>query len=607
MSTPFIPPKLGNIEAPREEPFYFGPEGGESFAWLHPATGGKARDLGVVLCNPLGYDLMSAHRSYRYIATRLAAEGHAALRFEYPSTGDSAAYVDDPDRVAAWLGSIKDACGALKAATGISQVILFGLRSGGTLAAAAAASGIEGVVGYAGWSPFSSGGLMLREYRALASLNAHGDGNPSSLSRADGGLHIAGFGFNAQTVKDIEAIALTKLQRAPAARCLLMLRDDLPADARLEKHWTALGCEVRSIVVPGYGTMMRDAFESQLPLSAVETLVDWTKTFPATALASGAELADFPRQCLMRADDASPNPVLEQPVWFGQSEHLSGVVSRPTSGALRKTAMLFPTVGANHRIGSNRLHVELGRELAAMGYLCLRMDIDGTGDSGTVCERERFWEYKSDTYEDLLQGSRWLREQPGIENCVLWGICSGAYMAYHAAQADAAVTGAMLFNLQLFRWREDEAAENLARNRAKSFGFYRNEAMKLATWKRLLAGGINVSVILVGLNARIQKRLRARAALMWSQWLARGEAPARQVHRLSQRGCRVSFVCTPEDIGLHEIKSHLGANAVHVTRLPGVEYVEVGADTGADHTFTSLASQRWVKAWTCTQMQKHFP
>lgn len=606
MSTTFVPPQLGNIDAPRAEPFYFGPQGSECLGWLHRPPTDKARNIGVVLCNPLGYDLMCAHRSYRYIATRLAAEGYATLRFEYPSTGDSAGSVDDPDRVAAWLSSIENACKSLKSATSVSQIILFGLRSGGTLAAAATATDLQGIVGYAGWSPFASGSLMLREYRALAALNAHGSNHPTSINREDGGLHIAGFGFSAQTVKDLESIVLTKFSRAPAPRCLLMVRDDLPADARLQKHWISLGSDVRSLSAPGYGAMMRDAFESQLPLSAVETLVDWVREFPSDTLSSVPELKNL-GQCVVRVDGPNSTQVLEQPIWFGRNERLAGVISRPASGPVRKTAILFPTVGANHRIGSNRLHVELGRELAQQGYLCLRMDIEGAGDSGTVCERERFWEYKSDSYKDLVEGIQWLRQQPEIEGCVLWGICSGAYMAYHAAQADDGVKGAMLFNLQLFCWREDEVAENLARNNAKSLGFYRKEAMKLETWKRLLGGGIDASSIFRGLYARIKKRLKARAALFWSQWLSQANTPARRVLRLSQRGCRVSFVCTPEDTGLHEIKSHLGANAVHVTQLPGVEYVEVGHETNADHTFTSLASQRWVKAWTHAQLQTHFP
>jgi pimeloyl-ACP methyl ester carboxylesterase len=299
--------------------------------------------------------------------------------------------------------------------------------------------------------------------------------------------------------------------------------------------------------------------------------------------------------------------VEEEPVWFGPDGRLAGVLTRAPGNTRPRLAVLFPTVGANHRIGSNRLHVELGRELAAQGYLCLRMDIDGAGDSGQVCERERFWEYKINTYRDIVEGARWLRQVQGVEGCVLWGICSGAYMAYHAALAEDAVRGAVLLNLQLFRWRESEAGEAIARNQAKSFGFYLRAARNPETWSRLVAGGVSVRLIVLGLAARISMRLKARWALWRSKWSEQADTPARQVQRLSQRGCRISFVCTPEDTGLHEINSHLGRGAVQVAHLPGVAYIEVGHETSADHTFTSRPSQDWIKDWTHRHLQDHFP
>ena len=610
MTSSFIPPILGNLSAPRAEPFYFGAPGNECLAWLHRPPAGRARGLGVVLCNPVGYDMMLAHRAYRYLATRLAAEGITVLRFEYPSTGDSVGWVDDPGRVAAWLDSIGGACKALRQQGGVERLVLFGLRSGGTLAAAAtAAANIPDVAGFAAWAPYASGGVLLREMRALGRLTAHAaPGEIDHLARADGGLHVAGFGFSAQTVKDLEGLVLTRQATAPAPRCLLLKRDDLPADTRLEKHWTALGSVVESVVVPSYLSMMRDAFESQLPLVAVETLVNWVGTIDGdNPLRAESGHKPAPTQVVLDGRAPSAQDVREQPVSFGPDGRFTGVLTTPLVATQHTTAVLFPTVGANHRIGVNRLHVELARELAAEGYASLRMDIDGAGESGTVSERERFWEYKSDTYLDVAEGVRWLTVQPGIAKCVIWGICSGAYMAYHTAQADARVTGIVLFNLQFFRWSDNDVAENLERREAKSLGFYRKSALKPETWKRLLAGEVRVRTIYRGLRARVRKRVRGRLSLWQSQWSTRGRAPLREVTELSARGCRVSFVCTAEDIGLHEIKTHLGNQAVHATRLPGVEYVEVGVDAAADHVFTSLASQAWVKAWTLATMRDHFP
>src|SRR5205085_281281 len=78
-----------------------------------------------------------SYATYRVLAERLAARGAAVLRLDYDGTHDSAGHYTDPDRVAAWLASIR--CGLDEfAAGGFAKVALVGLRLGTTLAYLAA-------------------------------------------------------------------------------------------------------------------------------------------------------------------------------------------------------------------------------------------------------------------------------------------------------------------------------------------------------------------------------------------------------------------------------------------------------------------------------------
>ena len=89
-------------------PLWFGSEDRPLFGWLHVPEDKLAR--GCVLLNPpLGIEAVSAHAAYRRLADRLAEVGFAVLRFDYDGTGDSAGQTHDPGRVAAWLGSIREA------------------------------------------------------------------------------------------------------------------------------------------------------------------------------------------------------------------------------------------------------------------------------------------------------------------------------------------------------------------------------------------------------------------------------------------------------------------------------------------------------------------
>jgi uncharacterized protein len=117
-------------------PCHFGRDN-ELFGLYHAAAG-IARNA-VLLCPPLGQDLIRSHRLYRQLAETLAAEGTAALRFDYYGSGDSAGRSVDVD----WVRCIADIAAAakeLRARSGCPGVIAFGARLGGNLAIAAAAA-----------------------------------------------------------------------------------------------------------------------------------------------------------------------------------------------------------------------------------------------------------------------------------------------------------------------------------------------------------------------------------------------------------------------------------------------------------------------------------
>jgi alpha/beta superfamily hydrolase len=78
-------------------PVQFGPDEGLRFGWFHPPQG-EWRRTGVVLCNPIGDDLVRAHRPLRHLAERLASAGFAVLRFDFDGTGHSAGSERDTGR-----------------------------------------------------------------------------------------------------------------------------------------------------------------------------------------------------------------------------------------------------------------------------------------------------------------------------------------------------------------------------------------------------------------------------------------------------------------------------------------------------------------------------
>src|SRR5882672_11437500 len=100
------------------------------FGWLHRPLNGPKANLGVVVCQPFGYEAICAHRGVRAFAEGIASAGMAALRFDYLGTGDSADIDPQADQLQIWSQDVLAAAAELRLRTGVRQVCLLGFRLG---------------------------------------------------------------------------------------------------------------------------------------------------------------------------------------------------------------------------------------------------------------------------------------------------------------------------------------------------------------------------------------------------------------------------------------------------------------------------------------------
>lgn len=143
--------------------------------------------------------------------------------------------------------------------------------------------------------------------------------------------------------------------------------------------------------------------------------------------------------------------VRERPVSIGDPP-LVGVLSEPTEGADgARPAFVLTNAGVLHRVGPSRINVLLARALAARGFVCLRFDFSGLGDSphrpgpGTFDERSTG---EMREVMDYLEGGRL------ADAFVPVGLCSGADVAFAAALEDPRVVGLVSLDGLAYRtWR----------------------------------------------------------------------------------------------------------------------------------------------------------
>ena len=540
--------------------------------------------MGVIMCPPLGHEMLCTHRAYRHLADRLAESGFPVLRFDYHGTGDSPGTDLDDARVAAWLATIDDAI-ALMRESGVASVALFGMRAGGTFAAAAAARRGD-VAALALVAPCASGSAFLRELRAMHKLRERGEARPPFRGKREGDEEAIGFVFRKETIDDLAKVDLRAIESKPAPRVMIVPRDDLPgAEARIAERFRSLGADVDLTKVPGYAAAMSDdPYVAEVPTDIWSAVVAWLDGLsPRSNHVPAPKSGDLV--------ETIGDRVVETAIRFGETERFFGVLSEPLASR-SDIAVIVPNTGANPRVGTNRFNVTVARRLAERGHAVLRMDLGGIGDSPAADGRGENDLFSDHSIADVRAAIDALSAR-GYRHFVTMGLCSGAYMSFHTGLHDPRVGAMVLMNPPAFEWTPGRKVERIASRRAgsvRSTRYYRNRALRVDTWKRLFRGEVQAATI----GRVLAQRLRDRASTTVKRTamrLGRGDLVlsdlAQKFASLVDRKARVLLLFNSEEAMLDELDKNLGGLMGWLAKR-GVE-LETIDDT--DHTFAPVWSQ----------------
>ncbi len=114
-------------------PCFFGPSDTPLFGAFDPAVTPRLRRA-VLILNPGGWEYVRAHRTLRFLASRLAAVGIDVMRFDYSGTGDSWGDRNSAITLERWIADVEEAADELMALSGVTRVGMVGLRMGARIA-----------------------------------------------------------------------------------------------------------------------------------------------------------------------------------------------------------------------------------------------------------------------------------------------------------------------------------------------------------------------------------------------------------------------------------------------------------------------------------------
>ncbi|APA85045.1 alpha/beta fold hydrolase [Paraburkholderia sprentiae WSM5005] len=565
-----------------------------NFGWLHSAHGPD----GVVMCSPFGYDALCTYRGMRRLAERLAARGMPVLRFDYPATGDSAGDPSDAGLWRAWIDSVKQAVAQLRAATGVERVTVCGLRLGGMLAALAAQE-LGDVHGLVLMSPVLSGKTYQRElrahYRQWLKLPAAMD----CVVEPDTDEFVEAYGFRMyrDTLQSLHAAELFRATSRPAARVLLLDSLNPVRTDALAAYYTKHGVEVERRPFDEYSRFMMEPLDSEIPHAAFESIENWL----AAGGARAHGMASVPRRGEEPASGHHVAPGLrETPVWLNDGK-VFGIYCLPDGAAAASApAVLLLNTGAVSRIGNGRFGVHFARRLARQGIASLRIDVGGVGDSMPSCDTLSLDAlYSQSSADDAACASRWLAAR-GHAGAVLLGICSGAYTGLHAATREPAVVGAVIVNVQKFRWHNvcDEHGKPMIP--VSEFGSTRNymRSMKQpGKWLRMLKGETGgwriLREVVVRHLARTGETLADRIEQLCGLQLGAREE-RHMFASLDARGVDTHLVFGVLDEGVEELERYFGVRGARLARFARIH---VAFCKHTDHAILSSVAQQNIMSY----------
>jgi pimeloyl-ACP methyl ester carboxylesterase len=274
----------------------------------------------------------------------------------------------------------------------------------------------------------------------------------------------------------------------------------------------------------------------------------------------------------------------EQAFLFGEHRTLVAVVTEPAAnGGLKAPpgGVLFLNAGVIHRVGPSRLYVHLARALAEAGWLSVRLDHSGIGDSPVRRDGQSFDQSAIAEAREVMDA---LEQSRGLRRFVLIGLCSGAVTSFDAARVDDRVAAIVMINPQGFD--ENAAWNDYIQNRGHARKYWKESLFSVKSWWNAVTGRIHyrrlVTVLWRQATASVQSdRIVAPVATRVGA----------DLRTLIQRRVRTLLVCCEGDDGIEYMNVILGED---IRKLPPSPELTVAIVTGADHSLTLRDSQRRV-------------
>lgn len=419
-------------------------------------------------------------------------------------------------------------------------------------------------------------------------------------------------------------IDLLRSTQRGAPNALILDRSDLPGGKPWADAMLGHGTGVRYQSLPGFSEMMSTPHAAQVPQAMVLAAVEWLERFAYGLSREGSLNESSARAAVSAPAPPAPAPALEAPdasmrlaaddgsalveraLFIDDQRTLFAIVTAAVNDAAPAHASVDYGVvmlngGATSHIGPNRMYVELARRWAARGYVVLRLDLAGLGDSATRPGQSENQVYPPLALDDIAAAIDFLRRSYGVQNITLAGLCAGAYHALRSATAGLPVNTVLLVNPLTFYWKQGSTLNDLQISEiVRNPGVYRERVFMGKAWLKLLRGHVNlwrVAMIFVrrawlALDSSLRDlgrllHIRLPDDLGWD------------LQSVASRGVRIVFLFARGDAGEDLLRVQGGSALKTIGDRCRIYTID-----GADHVFSQSAPRRQLLKLLSSELPK---
>jgi pimeloyl-ACP methyl ester carboxylesterase len=407
-----------------------------------------------------------------------------------------------------------------------------------------------------------------------------------------GSMEVSGFLLSAATLGALAEVDLRTRDLPTTSDVLLIDGKSMPAGAAWAQHLSERGVRTTYSALPGLVEMAMTAPQyATIPREMIAAAQAWLREIVSAASAplNGNRRyvhANPAASCVMTLRSDAPahlDPLAERPLFFGPNSAIFGIITEPRPGEIRRRAVIMLNAGADLHVGVNEINVTLARQWASRGYVVLRMDFTGLGDSRTRPGQTDNEVFPATALDDICAALQLLRKRYSVGDVTLFGLCSGAYHALRAAADGVAVNRILMVNPQNYFWKKGMTLDDLQLAEVvRNAAVYPQRLSSLAAWKRLFTGKVEIG--------RIAKIYMARPLLAVGS-AVRNVARrmgvrlrydlGRELEEIDARGVRIVFVFARNEPGIDLLKIEAGSALQRLGDRCRIRIID-----DADHVFS---------------------